>query len=325
MNIFLNGADRSSGDNSSFTCDVNNNNSFFNLKDNEKLEVFPVRFSQLNDYKTINQYNNIFLIEFYFAGATTPNELAPVSLTEGYYDIYSFATALETAMDLYLNSTTVPDGDGQFLTTVVVNPDTSTYQIQVRNTDYFSVVGNIIKLNFALPDTYRTEVVIEEALNDSMAQFCGFNYDTYTGIQLTDGTIGLRWNSIKPVDFVYQPEIIIKTNLVRNNLENNPQGLRPSQILFSISSNTAKGQYLQFINTSTLFKTECIPVFSTIEITFEDTQGRRILFLTPCQLVLGFNKIRTTDNIKIIEEQFKQTQQLIEINTMGNYLSSLQK
>jgi len=305
LNIFINSKNRTSGDFNNFTLNVNNNFPFFALKPEEQLMIYPTRLSILNDFYNINEYNNVFIVQEINNLGQVVQEIDIDTIPEGYYNVFNFATQLENNLALLLNNDIADD----FSVVVDYLQEENIYEIQIINENYFNS-GNTLRFKF-------------NNVASTLAQFLGFEEGIYemSGIVLN----GQKIKSKKPLNFLFQPEIHCYCNLVRNNLETTETGMINSNLLFTFSQNVSKNEYIIFVNPHKLYLTECLDKFSEIQISFKDSLGRDINFLSDCQIVLSFEKISIKTNDEKILKSLEDGNRLKELSILGQQLQMSQK
>lgn len=298
-NIFINSKHRTTGNFNDFVVSVNNNFSFFNLKNDEKLMVYPSRLSILNDYYNINTYNNKFNLKVFDINDNLTNTIL-IEIDEGYYDVFNFAEILESEVELQLNNNI---SLGDFSVSVVFDTSFSKYTINILNADFYNA-GNTLRLEF-------------ENINTTLAQFIGYDAGEYEGVNISNGE---KFVSIKPVNFLFQSEIHVYCSLVRNNLETTENGINNSNLLFTFAQNAPKNEYLIFQNPEKLYLTDCLNKFSNIEISFRDSLDRPILFKSDCQIVLSFIKVQHKTTDEQILQSLENLNRLKELSILGQQL-----
>lgn len=304
MNIFLNSKERISGTdvyNASFS--NNFNHTFFNLEEDETLRVFCSRFSVLNDFENVNIYNNTFKI-FYIKDDNT-EYTENITIPIGFYNVYSFAEKIQQIL-LGVFESAFADGT-VFSVNITYNEDTNKYSIVISGTgDLADPFFNLQQLDFKFDD-----------INSTLAQFLGFKASNYSGTKTqSSNTVNYTWNSIETVDFVFQPELNIFMNIIKNNLESSTSGLKNTNLFFTLNQNASKNQYIEFINPNKLFIADCLDNFSTIDINIKDTLGRDILFNSNFSLTLTFEKIKKDKFKNNILEKINNIEKLNELSLL---------
>lgn len=303
MNIFLNSKERVSGEfyNPSFS--NNFNHTFFNLEEDETLRVYPSRFSILNDFENVNSYNNTFKIFYVKDDLTEYTETITIPI--GYYNVYTLAQKLEEIIKGVFESA-FADGT-LFNINIFFNEDTNKYNIVISGTgDLLDPFFNLVQLQFIFDD-----------INSTLAQFLGFKASNYSGTKTqSSNTVNYTWDSIETVDFVFQPELNIFMNIIKNNLESSDDGFKNSNLFMTLNQNASKNQYIEFINPNKLFMADCLNNFSSIDINIRDTLGRNILFKSNFSLTLTFEKVKKDKFKKNILEKINNIEKLGELSLL---------
>lgn len=297
--IFINSVDKRDGNFTDYTVECNTNDPFFSIKDDERLMVYPSRFSVLNDFDNISTLNNTFqiLIENLTTEVVTTYN---VVLDNGVYTNYTLEIELQNKINAVLTSNSIP-------LTCVVSLDLDTLQYSytfTAVTNYFD--NNELRFNF-------------NNLKDTPAMLMGFTEGEFIGV-VTSTTTTITSDTAS--NMVFQPEIQVHCNLVSSNYQTSSSGLIPSQLFFSLSQG-AKGGYISFENPSQLYKTNSISQFSNIIIRFLDDYERPIAFKSDSRIALTFikEKQKTTDEKML--DVLKQISNLNELSLLSKtYLSN---
>lgn len=298
--LYLNSKDRQSGNAHDYSVDTTAlTDSFFQIKENEKLLVKVQSFYVLNDYNNISNLNRTFqlLLEDSSANVTTYT----VSCDIGIYNSFTFQTEIQNQIQSVLTSNSLP-----LSISVTLDEDTLKYIYTFTSTDPNYFDNNEITFNF-------------DDVETSLAQFMGFRAFEYGSISFGGDTLVLE--SADPIDFVFQPEIQVHCSLVSNNYESSSSGTKASDILFTTYSQT-KNSWIEYINQSNAFETECNNQFGSIEIRYTDNLGRPILFQSDSRLTLSFRKVKTSneETSQKIVEALNNILDVNKLTALGLYL-----
>lgn len=293
--LFINSKDRTSGNFNDYTVDVNINDTFFQLDQNEQLFVMPTRFSVLNDFDNVNGYNNTFVLKI-----TDLNTLAETDYTItadiGIYTSYTFQTEIQNQLNAFFTA------QGIAVACVITFDDDKEqyiYTFTATSSTYF--------------DNYEYIFVFND-IETSLANFMGFADGEYIASSSSGDTA--VFNSYKSVNMVFQPEIQIHTSLVFDNYQTSQTGAKSTEMFFSVNQG-AKGDFITFENPSELFKSNCATPFGSINIRYLDNENRPVLFQSDSRLSLTFIKVKQITTENNILEVLKEIEALSRLDLLS--------
>lgn len=292
--VFINSKDRSDGNFNNFTIATGINDTFFTLRENERLFLMPSRFSVLNDFNNVSGYNNTFQI--IIEDLATSNETTyTITLDVGVYTNYTLQIELEDKINAFFTAQSLP-----LSVSITLNDDNLKYSFAfTATTTWFD--NYELRFNF-------TDV------NTTMANLMGFADGEYIATEAISSTTATIV-SYQATNMVFQPEIEVHCNLVSNNYQTESSGTIPSQVLFSVNQG-AKGDFIVFENPADLYKTNSINEISTINIRYLDNLGRPILFQSDSRIALTFIKVKDIDDSERMIELLTRLEKLNELSLL---------
>jgi len=298
--LFLDSKDKENGNYSNYTIQFDVNDPFFSVRDDEELRVEPTRFSQLNDSPNVNEFNRTFVIRQVDLGTSAETDIT-ISLTTGIYDTYSLQLALQTAITDGLNAGIV---DSSFSTSIVLDEDTGKYEYSIfATTSHF--------------DSYEFLFVFD-SVDTTLATLMGFSDGEYLASSSSGSTV--IFNSYQAANMVFQAEVNVHCSLVGRNYESSTTGMRSSDILFAINQG-AKNDFMVFENDgNNLYRTYCVPQFSSIQIRLLDYLDREIPFQSNSRLALTFTKIKKDTQTSKMIEILEKISDLNQMSLLRDYL-----
>lgn len=301
-NIFINSKDRSNTTDTfdDYSVDLNSNISVLNCNSDEELYMYPSRISLINDFYNIGEQNNTFTLGF------TGIDLTTITIPDGYYGTYNFIDALTTQMNngISLIFATTGYDPNTIVFSMTYNPDNSEYSLVIDSSGSLDLTTNTPYMIFG---------------DNSPAPMIGFNNSTTINYIATSSAFcGI--GSIKPINFIYQPEINLRCNILIGNYENNSTAVEPTQTLMLINQNAPKNGTIVFENPNKLYRTQVSSNFGSIRFKFVDNEGRRVLFQSNNLICLTFEKVK-----RIIKENeelktLKKIQQTQELGLLQKYM-----
>jgi len=306
-NIFINSKDRSETDDTfyNFNVKLNSNIDCLNCQADEELYMYPSRISLINDFYNIGTQNNTFTLGF------TGIDLTTITIPEGYYGAYNFIDALTTAMNNGISIIFATTGfDPNTITfSMTYNPDNNEYSLVIESTDTLDLTTNTPYMVFG---------------DNSPANMMGLNNSSTTNyIATSPAFCGV--NSTKPVNFIYQPEINLKCNILRGNYENTNTAVEPTQTLMLINQNAPKNGTIVFENPNKLYRTLVASNFGSIGFQFVDNDGRDVLFQSNTLICLTFEKIKKQGKENEELATLKKIQQTQELGLLQKYMEQQRK
>jgi len=282
--VFLDSRNKSSGDFNSFNFNINIADDWFSLKSHERLFVYPLQFSILNDYYNITELNNKFLIGFGSAGV--PTSAFQITVPVGYYNVYALGDLLQTEITSQLNAYT-QSVFGIDDIQVVVNYD--------AEQDAYSFA--FTETTYAFFESYNIYFIFYDIFGftnfNTLAPFIGFEKgQAYGGVETP--TINPTTSTIvstKLVNMDYQPIVYVYSNIVNKNLMSENSRLAPTTLLFSVPVNVPKNATIVFNDAFKNFLTETTSFnIPNISFSFETEDKEPVYFQSDCQIALAFEK-----------------------------------
>lgn len=315
--VFLDSRNKTSGNYNNFNFNFNIADDWFSLKSHEKLFVYPLQFSILNDYYNITELNNKFLIGFGSAGV--PTQAFQITVPVGYYNVYALGDLLQTEMTTQLNAYT-QSVFGIDDIQVVVNYD--------AEQDAFSFA--FTETTYAFFESYNIYFIFYDIFGfknfDTLAPFIGFEKgQAYSGVETptlnpTTSTI----TSVKLVNVDYQPIVYVYSNIVNKNLMSQNTQLAPTTLLFSVPVNVPKNSTIVFNDAFKNFLTETTTYnIQNISFSLETEDREPVYFQSDCQIALAFEKYEVGEHkmISLLEDISNYTQ----LNSIINQFSHIDK
>lgn len=298
-NIFINSKE-SLGDSNDFKVQVNFTDGFFSSSEKEKLYVYPISFSMLNDFNNVNSKNNNMQILVY-SGNTLTNTLN-VSVQVGVYDVFQIQEAIQTSI----------------LAALAQLGPTYNFSVQVNYLETFNKFD--IRITETVGNFFLTYSLKFRFADDSLRDILGYDIGDYSGLPISNGESFL---SIKPLNLISKFQINVKCNLVYNNYLSINNEIKSSNIFFSLTQDNIKNGVIVYENSGEMFLTECIPNFSEISFRLEDADGNILENESPVLINLGFKKMREDVEAKEFykknEMMLKQIIELSKINILSKY------
>lgn len=298
-NIFINSKE-SLGDSNDFKVQVNFTDAFFNSNEKEKLYVYPISFSMLNDFNNVNSKNNNMQILVY-NGQTLTNTLN-VSVQVGVYDVFQIQEAIQASI---LGA----------LAQLGVN---YTFSVQVNYLETFNKFD--IRITETVGSFFLTYSLKFRFADDSLRDILGYDIGDYSGLPISNGESFL---SIKPLNLISKFQINVKCNLVYNNYLSINNEIKSSNIFFSLTQDNIKNGVIVYENSGEMFLTECLPNFSDISFRLEDADGNLLENESPVLINLGFKKMKEDVEAKEFykknEMMLKEISELFKINILSKY------
>lgn len=282
--VFLDSRNKSAGNFYNFNFNFNIADPFFSLKPHERLFVYPLQFSILNDYFNITELNNKFLIGFGSAGV--PTSAFQITVPVGYYNVYALGDLLQTEITSQLNAYT-QSTFGIDDISVVVNYD--------AEQDAYSF--SFTETTYAFFESYNIYFIFYDIFGftnfNTLAPFIGFEKgQAYAGIETP--TINPTTSvviSTKLVNMDYQPIVYVYSNIVNKNLMSENTQLTPTQLLFSVPVNVPKNSTIVFNDAFKNFLTETTTYnIQNISFQFQTEDKEPVYFQSDCQISLAFEK-----------------------------------